>query len=79
VPEHIVLGGLTRGIRNIMHTRKLVLVAKGAHKAEIIEKAILGPVTTDIPASVVQLHPNCEILLDAAAAERIAGRIGRWR
>jgi glucosamine-6-phosphate deaminase len=76
VPEHIVLGGLTRGIRNIMHTRKLVLVAKGAHKAEIIEKAILGPVTTDIPASVVQLHPNCEILLDAAAAERIAGRIG---
>jgi glucosamine-6-phosphate deaminase len=79
VPEHIILGGLTRGIRNIMHTRKLVLVAKGAHKAEIIEKAILGPVTTDIPASVVQLHPNCEILLDAAAAERIAGRIGRWR
>ena len=75
VPEHIVLGGLTRGIRNIMQTRKLVLVAKGAHKAEIIEKAILGPVTTDIPASVVQLHPNCEILLDAAAAARIAERV----
>jgi glucosamine-6-phosphate deaminase len=75
VPEHIVLGGLTRGIRNIMHTRKLILIAKGAHKAEIIEKAILGPITTDIPASVVQLHPNCEILLDAAAGERIAGRI----
>lgn len=75
VPEHIVLGGLTRGIKNIMHTRKLVLVAKGAHKAEIIERAILGPVTTDIPASVVQLHPNCEILLDADAAARIADRV----
>src|SRR5665213_777919 len=74
VPEHIVLGGLTRGIKNIMLTRKLILVAKGAHKAAIIEKAILGPVTTDIPASVVQLHPDCEILLDAAAGERIAGR-----
>src|ERR1700732_1748749 len=71
VPEHITLGGLTRGIRNIMHTRKLILIAKGAHKAEIIEKAILGPVTKDIPASVVQLHPNCEILLDAAAGARI--------
>jgi glucosamine-6-phosphate deaminase len=71
VPEHIVLGGLTRGIRNIMHTRKLILIAKGAHKAEIVRKAILGPVTTDIPASVVQLHPNCEILLDAAAAAGI--------
>jgi len=75
VPETTVLGGLTRGIKNIMHTRKLILIAKGANKAEIIEKAILGPVTTGIPASVVQLHPNCEILLDAAAASRIIGRI----
>ncbi len=74
VPDDLVLGGLTRGIKNIMQTRKIVLVAKGAHKAEIIEKAILGPVTTDIPASVVQLHPDCEVLLDAAAAERIEKR-----
>jgi len=72
VPAETELGGLTRGIKNIMHTRKLILIAKGAHKADIIEKAILGPVTTDIPASVVQLHPNCEILLDAAAGSRIA-------
>ncbi|MBS1664119.1 MAG: glucosamine-6-phosphate deaminase [Bacteroidetes bacterium] len=71
VPDDLVLGGLTRGIKNIMQTRKIVLVAKGPHKAEIIEKAVLGPVTTDIPASVVQLHPDCEILLDAAAAERL--------
>ena len=75
VPETTVLGGLTRGIKNIMHTRKLILIAKGAHKAAIIKQAILGPVTTDIPASVVQLHPNCEILLDAAAASEIVGHI----
>jgi glucosamine-6-phosphate deaminase len=74
VPADIVLGGLTRGIKNIMHTRKLILVAKGEHKAEIIEKALFGPVTTAVPASVSQLHPNCEVLLDAAAAARIAGR-----
>lgn len=74
VPPGTELGGLTRGIKNIMQTRKIVLIAKGAHKAEIIEQAILGPVTTDIPASVVQLHPNCEILLDAAAGARIAER-----
>src|ERR1700743_1682783 len=72
VPDHVVLGGLTRGIKNIMHTRKLILIAKGAHKAEIIKQAILGPVTTDIPASAVQLHPNCEILLDADAGALIA-------
>lgn len=75
VPPEIVLGGLTRGIKNIMQTRKLILIAKGENKAEIIEQAILGPVTTAIPASIVQLHPNCEILLDAAAASRITNRL----
>lgn len=69
------LGGLTRGIKNIMHTRKLILIAKGKHKADIIEQAILGPVTIDIPASVVQLHPHCEILLDADAGSKLIGKI----
>jgi glucosamine-6-phosphate deaminase len=72
VPPETELGGLTRGIKNIMHTRKLILIAKGAHKADIIEQAILGPVSINIPASVVQLHPNCEILVDAAAGAKIA-------
>ncbi|HVW60168.1 MAG TPA: glucosamine-6-phosphate deaminase [Puia sp.] len=73
IGEETKLGGLTRGIRNIMRTRKLILIAKGAHKADIIEQALLGPVTTDIPASVVQLHPNCEVLLDAAAGVKVRG------
>ncbi|HVU56104.1 MAG TPA: glucosamine-6-phosphate deaminase [Puia sp.] len=72
VPPDTILGGLTRGIRNIMHTRKVILIAKGEHKAEIVRKAIQGPVTTDIPASVVQLHPDCEILLDPAAASLLS-------
>lgn len=72
VPPETELGGLTRGVKNIMHTRKLILIAKGTHKAEIVKQAILGPVSTDIPASVVQLHPNCEILLDADAGALIA-------
>jgi glucosamine-6-phosphate deaminase len=74
VPDHVVLGGLTLGIKNIMHSRKLILVVKGRHKAEILKQAILGPVTTDIPASVVQLHPDCEILVDADAASLIPGK-----
>jgi glucosamine-6-phosphate deaminase len=69
-PEH-ELGGLTLGIKNIMHTRHLVLVAKGEGKADIIKQALFGPVNSDIPASIVQLHPNCEVLLDAAAASKI--------
>lgn len=66
------LGGLTRGIVNIMQTKKIILIAKGEAKAEIIEKAVRGPITVDIPASVIQLHPNCEVLLDEAAASRLA-------
>lgn len=69
------LGGLTLGIKNIMHTRHLVLAAKGQHKADIIEQALFGPVNADIPASVVQLHPNCEVLLDVAAASKVVHRL----
>jgi glucosamine-6-phosphate deaminase len=75
VPAETVLGGLTRGIKNIMQTRRIVLIAKGSHKAEIIEKAVLGPVTTDIPASALQLHPDCEVLVDADAGARLIGTI----
>lgn len=65
------LGGLTLGVRTIMHARKIILIAKGAHKAEMVRQMLKGPVTEDIPASVLQLHPNCEFLLDADAARYV--------
>lgn len=71
VGENYALGGLTLGIKNIMNIKRVVLIAKGKHKAEIIQKALKGPVTTDIPASVLQLHQNCEVLLDAEAASML--------
>lgn len=51
-----------------MHTKRIVLIAKGAEKAQIIRQAVKGAVTEAVPASVLQLHPNCEVLLDAQAA-----------
>lgn len=69
-PDH-ELGGLTLGIRTIMHARRIVLIAKGAHKAEMVKQMLKGPVTEDIPASVLQLHPNCTFLLDADAAKYV--------
>ena len=54
-----------------MQTRKIILIAKGPRKADIIGQALLGPVTTDVPASVLQLHPDCEVLLDEAAAAKV--------
>lgn len=67
----VELGGLTLGIKNIMQARKIVLVAKGVKKAIIVQKMLEGPVTTDVPASILQLHPNCEFLLDASAAQKL--------
>jgi glucosamine-6-phosphate deaminase len=69
IPPKIRLGGLTLGIKNIMHARKIILAAKGEGKAEIVQKMLQGPVTTDIPASILQLHPNCEFILDTESAK----------
>ncbi len=64
---------ITLGIRNIMHARKILFVAKGAAKSEIVAKALLGPVTPQVPASVLQLHSNVVTLLDVAAASGLPG------
>lgn len=67
-PESKQLAGITLGMKMIMQMDRLVLAAKGRQKAEIINQAINGPITGDVPASLLQLHPNCEVLLDAEAA-----------
>ncbi|MBS4195991.1 glucosamine-6-phosphate deaminase [Lederbergia citri] len=61
--------GVTMGIKSIMMAKKIVLLAKGESKADIIVKALAGPVTKDVPASVLQLHPNLVVVLDQAAAQ----------
>ena len=48
-----------------------MLIALGKGKAEIIRKTILGPVTEEVPASVLQLHPDVEIYLDHDAASML--------
>ena len=57
----------TMGIKNIMTARKIVLVVSGAGKAEILYKALAGPVTPMVPASILQLHPDVTVVADEAA------------
>lgn len=73
-PVEVELGGATLGIKNIMQARKIILVAKGSNKTNIVKHMIEGPVTTDVPASILQLHPNCEFLLDNEAAASLSDR-----
>ena len=60
--------GITLGIAQIMEAELVILLANGARKAEIVSKAITGPVTNEVPASILQKHPNCVYLLDQEAA-----------
>lgn len=60
--------GISQGIRQIMAAKKVILIANGAHKAEILKKAVRGEVTNLVPASVLQTHPNCYLVADEAAA-----------
>jgi len=66
------LGGLTLGIKNIMQSRKIILVAKGSSKAEIVKEMLEGPITISNPSSILQLHPNCEFLLDEESASLLS-------
>lgn len=65
------LRGLTIGTKNIMQSKKIILAANGARKASIIKAALYGRVDESIPASVLQLHPDCEVILDPAAAAEL--------
>lgn len=60
--------GITLGLQMIMNSRHIILVAKGAHKANAVKLMLKGNVSTDFPASLLQRHPDCEFLLDSAAA-----------
>jgi glucosamine-6-phosphate deaminase len=48
-----------------------VMAANGAHKASVVKAMLQGPVSESLPASVLQLHPDCEVILDPAAAAEL--------
>jgi len=66
-PSDVPKRALTMGIKSIMLAKKLVIVVSGADKAEILAKVLYGPVTPEIPGSIIQLHPDATIVADAAA------------
>lgn len=62
---------VTMGIGTIMKARKVLIVANGEGKADIVSEAFTGPVVPEVPASVLQLHPDVTVVLDAAAAAKL--------
>jgi glucosamine-6-phosphate deaminase len=70
VPER----GMTLGVADLLEARSILVVASGAAKARIVQLAIEGPMTADVPASWLREHADVTWLLDAAAASALDQR-----
>ncbi len=60
--EEVPDKAITMGIRSIMQSKKILLIANGPDKQDIIQKALFGPVTPELPASILQFHPDVTVV-----------------
>jgi len=70
-PSRVPAEALSMGIGTILRARRIVLVATGGKKAECIRLATGGRLTTRVPASMLQVHEDVELILDREAASLI--------
>lgn len=59
------------GIKNIMQARRILIVVSGENKAETLCQAFRGPVTNQVPASILQLHPDVTLVGDRDALHKL--------
>ena len=62
---------MTMGIKSIMQARQILVVVSGEDKADIVKRAFTGPVTPNVPASILQMHPNVVLVGDKAALSKL--------
>ena len=72
-PEQMPRRAITMGVGTILDARRCILLATGAEKADIIAKAVEGPITSMISATALQLHRRCTVIVDEAAAVKLQG------
>lgn len=68
--EPVPRRAITMGIKTIMNAEQIMLLASGEEKAKAVAAALFGPITPQVPASVLQLHPQLTVALDKAAEEK---------
>nr|BCX01057.1 MAG: glucosamine-6-phosphate deaminase [Bacteroidota bacterium] len=69
--ENVPREAITMGVGTILEAREVILMATGEHKAAIIQRAVEGEVSRQVPASFLQEHPNAFVYVDAAAAAEL--------
>ena len=69
--ENVPTRAITMGVGTILSARRIFLMAWGEGKSEIIREAVEGEIKESVPATFLQRHPNCEVVLDLAAASEL--------
>ena len=69
--DEVPTAAYTMGCGTVMSARKVLLIATGKDKAEIVKQSFFGPVTPMVPASILQFHPDCTVIVDEAAASAL--------
>jgi len=67
VPHHVI----TMGVGTIMDARQCLLLATSDRKADVVAGMVEGPITADLPASILQMHPACTLIIDEAASTKL--------
>lgn len=68
--EDVPTQAYTMGIKSIMMAKKILIVVSGEAKADIVKDSFFGPVVPQVPASILQMHPDVTLIADAAALSR---------
>ena len=69
--DEVPTAAITMGVGTVMAAKKIVMVITGADKADILYKVFFGPVTPEVPGSILQFHPDVTLICDEAAAARM--------
>ncbi|MDO5096440.1 MAG: glucosamine-6-phosphate deaminase [Peptostreptococcaceae bacterium] len=69
--EEVPKSAITMGIKNIMSAKKILLVASGEDKAEIIYRVVTGKIEPSVPATILQLHSDVTVVADEAALSKV--------
>ncbi len=78
-PESMPRRAFTMGVGTILDAKRILMLVTGARKADVLAKAIEGPVTSMISATAIQFHRNVVVIIDEAAATKLAGQdYYRW-
>lgn len=72
-PDKMPRRAITMGVGTILECSRCLVLATGSHKADIVARAVEGPITAMISATALQLHPRCTVVVDEEAASKLQG------